>query len=269
MAFWTSSLQTLTSTFRHGRLWLLQFFGNALLLLAFVGFLHIPDAHVWQFIFSVIVMVLLVIAVPVLHGGTINYFLETEIEKKSAIKPPFRNALRHVLPLIIWMVVFYFLRALLDRLDDYQYSFPGYLRSEFPAWLRRIISEPAIRNLYICFVGFLRWVLLPGLLLPLALLCADKNFRGFLQLRAWKRMLCNLGYWIVLIIAALIGVYCTGKILDWTLNPRTATLGSEEIWLGFRLIVAYLLMIFSWLWVCAMLARARLKADSAAQKSAA
>ena len=132
-----------------------------------------------------------------------------------------------------------------------------------------MISEPAIRNLYICFIGFLRWVLLPGLLLPVALLCADKNFRGFIQLRAWSRMLRNVSYWVVLIIAALIGVYCNVKILGWTLNPKTASLGAEKVWLGFRLIVVYLLAIFSWLWVCAMLARSRLKADSGVQKSAA
>ena len=44
MAFWTSSLETLTSTFRHGRLWLAQFFGNLLLFAGIVGFLRLDVA---------------------------------------------------------------------------------------------------------------------------------------------------------------------------------------------------------------------------------
>jgi hypothetical protein len=45
----------------------------------------------------------------------------------------------------------------------------------------------------------------------------------------------------------------------------------EGIWLGFRLFIAYLLALFSWLWVCCMLARARFRPDppAASQRAAA
>jgi hypothetical protein len=65
-----------------------------------------------------------------------------------------------------------------------------------------------------------------------------------------------VAYWVVMIVAALIGAYLTDKILGWTLNPDTATLGGEKTWLAFRLLVAYLLALFSWFWVCAMLGHA-------------
>src|SRR5947208_9065452 len=117
MAFWTSSLETLTSTFRHGRLWLAQFFGNLLLFAGIVGFLRLDVATAWDVILNVLIGALVIVATAALHGGAMNYFLETAPGKKSALKPPFMNALKHVLPLIIWMAVFYFLRGLVDRLD--------------------------------------------------------------------------------------------------------------------------------------------------------
>src|SRR5947209_5662957 len=269
MSLWNSLRETLIATLRHRRLWLVQFFGNLLLMLWFVGFLRFPDASAWQVVMSGLMIVILIVAVAVLQGGALNYCLEAERNKTSALKPPFWNALKHVVPIVIVMVLFYFLRGLIDHLDDYQYSFPGYMRSEFPAWLRRIISEPAVRNTYGALVTFLRWIVLPGLFLPLVLLVADRNFRGFLQFRIWLRMLHNFSWWIVLVIAWFLGVYCTTYLLNWMLDPKTASLHGEEIWLALRLLLAYLLMLFSWLWTCVMLARARTKAEAVTQKPAA
>ena len=76
------------------------------------------------------------------------------------------------------------------------------------------------------------------------------------MLGEWGRTIRNWGYWIVLILAVLIGRYSVGKIMSWLLDPRTATLSGERTWLGFRLLIAYLLALFSWLWICAMLGRA-------------
>ena len=97
---------------------------------------------------------------------------------------------------------------------------------------------------------------MPGLLLPFGLLTAEEGFKGFILLREWGRIVRNWGYWIVLILAVLIGRYSVGKIMSWLLDPRTATLSGERVWLGFRMLVAYLLTLFSWLWICAMLGRA-------------
>jgi hypothetical protein len=250
-----------------GRLWLLHLIVNAVVLACFVGWLHIPESYWWQVMFTVLIAIVLAVTFLVLHAGTLNYFVEAR-ENRVALRPPFQRALQHLPAIIVWAVIYYFIHAQVIRLHDYQYEFPGYLRSEFPAWLRRLISEPTMDSIYESFVAFLHWVVLPGLLLPLALLCADRNFRGLISLRTWGRMLRNLSYWIVLILASLIGVWCTGKLLDWRLDPKTATLHGEEAWLVFRLIIVYPLIIFSWLWVCSMLGRARIRADAAVEKAA-
>jgi hypothetical protein len=103
----------------------------------------------------------------------------------------------------------------------------------------------------------LRWVVLAGLFLPFVLFSADRGFRGLIAFRDWWRTLTSLAYWIALSVAAIVGVYCVGKIMGWTLDPGTATLSAEKTSLVFRLLLAYLLGIFSWFLVCSALGRTR------------
>jgi hypothetical protein len=271
MTVWNSLRSTFVSALHHPRLWLLQFFGNAAIVIIFGLWLHIPDSHWWQLFFQFVIVLLLTVAALVLHGGTMNYYANLCGNKTAGLGQAFRNALKHVLAFAVFVVILHFLLHLVNHLDNYQYEFPGYLRSEFPAWLRRHISEDAMDELYTGFVAFLRWVLVPGLLLPLGLLCANIGFRGFLQFGRWWHGIRNLAYWIVVIVAAVIGVYCTSKLMEWTLQPEGPAVTKEGIWLGFRMLVAYLLALFSWLWVCAMLARAHFRPDppAASQKVAA
>lgn len=256
MNLWNSLSASFVSALRHPRLWLLQFFGNVIIALVFAAWLNFPDAHWWQLVFTLIVALLLVVAFVVLHGGTLNYLSDSCEDPHTSLSSALGKALRNAGAFTVLAILLCLVLWLVGRLDAYQYSFPGYLRSEFPAWLRRLISENGIDNLYLGFVNFLYWVVVPGLLLPFAMLCAKEGFRGFTMLREWGRIVRNWVYWIVLILAVLIGRYCVGKIMSWLLDPRTATLSSERVWLGFRMLFAYLLALFSWLWICAMMGRA-------------
>ena len=271
MTLWNSLRSTFVSALHHPRLWLLQFLGNVAIVLTFSAWLHIDVATWWQVFLNFLVGLLVIIAALLLHSATLNYFVDLYQNKTASLGPAFKNAMKHLPAFAIWTAILYFLLQFVSKLDNYQYELPGYLRSEFPAWLRRHVTENAMDDLYVGFVAFLRWVLVPGLLLPLGLLCANIGFGGFLKLRAWWSAVRNLAYWIVLFAAALIGIYCNTKLMSWTLNPGTATLTGEKVWLAFRLLVAYLLALFSWLWVCSMLARARFQPDppEASQKAAA
>ena len=257
MRLWKSVSAALVSALRHPGLWLLQLFGNVIVGLLFVWWLNIGVANWWEIFLNVVVALIVFFLALLLHGGTMNYCAEVTDDKSAKLRPAFKRALRNLLAFAIWAFILHFVHAL-RHMDNYQYSFPGYLRSEFPAWLRRHVSEEGVRSLYQGILFLLRWIVIPGLLLPLGLLCIQKGFRGFISFREWGRMLRNLPYWIVIVLAALIGVYCGGLIVsDWRLNPQTSTLGGEESFAAFRLFFAYLLAIFSWLWVCFMLAKAR------------
>lgn len=267
MTLWNSLRSSFVSALRHPWLWLLQFLGNVAIFLVFVFWLHIDVATRWQVFLNGLVGLIVIVAALLLHGGTLNYYsdLSQNKDKGAALFPAFKNALKHLPAFAIWVAILYFLLHFVARLDDYQYEFPGYLRSEFPAWLRRIFSENALDNIYTGFVACLRWIVVPGLLLPLASLCARSGFSGFLKFSLWRRPVQNLAYWIVLVVAALIGVYCTGRLMGWTLNPDRAAVTKEGIWLGFRLFIAYLLALLSWLWVCSMLARAQFRPEPPAE----
>jgi hypothetical protein len=271
MTFWNSLSTTFVSALRYPRLWILQFLGNAIIITVFILWLHIPDAYWWQLFFQAVIALALIVGLLVLHGGTMNYFTQVDGQNTAKFGTPFKQALKHLPAFVIFVAVFYVVLHFVDKLDDYQYEFPGYLRSEFPSWLRNHISEERMDNLYLGFIGLLRWVIVPGLFLPFGLMCAEFGFRAFTSLGAWRRTVSRFAYWVVFILAAFIGVYFTGKILNWLLNPLSATLGEEKTWLAVRMLVAYLLALFSWLWVCAMLAHSGRQPDppAAAQKVAA
>jgi hypothetical protein len=271
MTVWNSLRSSFVAALHHPWLWLLQFLGNIAIALVFVAWLRIDVANGWQVFLNFFLGVLVIMAALLLHGGTLDYHSEVAAERTATLVPALKNALRHMPAFAVSVAIFYLVLHFVDKLDNYEYTFPGYLRSEFPAWLRRHVTEQAMVNLYDGFVSLLRWVVVPGLLLPLWLQCASLGFRGFLQIRSWLHSLGNVAYWIVMIVGALVGVYCTSKLMNWRLHPAGAAVTKEGIWLAFRLLIAYLLALFGWLWICAALARAPFRPDppAAEQKAAA
>ena len=257
---WDSLRGVFVPSFANFRVWLLQFFGGMVIALALVGFLRTGET--WgQLILGGLLILMAVVGWLMLDGGTFNYYLDQQRSQTSRLRPAIVRALKHLLALAILAAVFFLLRMLIDRLDDYHYSVPGYLRSEFPVWLRRRVSEVRIQNLYDLFVFFVRWIVLPVLLLPLASLCADRGFRGFISLRTWMRMFLNRWFWGVVIVASILGVLIPTALLGWKLKPETATSTSEGIFLGFRMLIGYLLALAAWLMVCFTLARTRMRAE--------
>jgi len=255
---------TLVSTFHSGTLWLLQLLGNAGILVGFVGWLHMPVATWWWIVLNAILIAVLTIAFLVLQGGTLNYYFMLARDAAAVLRPGFQSAARHVLALGLWAVVFLVLWNFLSGLDQYFYTLPGYLRSEFPIWLRRLLSEDSLERALECLVNLLRWVVVPGLLLPFASLSADLGMRGLISFRAWARCLASLSYWITLMVAVLLSVYVGYLLMDWKPNPETSTLTGEKIHFGFRLLFSAILMVFSWLLTCSMLGRLRGGRETAA-----
>jgi hypothetical protein len=256
MIIWNDMRQTLVAAVRSRSFWPFQFFGNLTAFLLFVAFLHIGESRWYSIAFDFFVLLAAILLLLVLHAGTFEYFVGGP--KTGEIRPRpghvFLIALRHLPAVFLWAALYSLLFRLLSGLADYHYSLPGYAGSMMPASLRRIFGQTGLYTSYDVVVSAVQWIVLPGLLLPLGVLCAHGGFRGFLSFRAWLKMLRSASYWIVLVIASLIGVSFTDKLMDWKI---TGSVTAEEFWLGVRLFAAYLLAIGSWLWVCAMLGRRR------------
>ncbi|HEY6308981.1 MAG TPA: hypothetical protein VI488_21270 [Candidatus Angelobacter sp.] len=265
MARWSSLKDAFVLAVKNWRLWLLQLFGNAAIFLAFVWWLRFSDAHWWNLLFSFLLIVVIVAATLWLHGGTLNYFQSAHQDKVAKLPPAFKTALKHLAAIFVWALVFFLVRYWIGRLETYGITLPGYLRSEFPAWLRRMISESRLDSIYSGVLFLLRWLVLPGLLLPFALFSADKGFRGLIAFAAWRRTLRKLIYWLALVVAVILGVCCVEAIMGWKLDPKTATLQAEKTSLAFRLLFAYILGIFSWLLACSVLGSTRSVGQSTAQ----
>ena len=252
---------SLVGTLRHRRLWLVQFLGNPLLALLFAVWLLIPVAKAGNIVLNVFVVILIVVGAIKLHGGTLNYFRDCERDSGAPLKPALWRALRNVLAIALCIGVFYLLWLLMDRVDGYSDAVPAYLRSTMPAWLRRHVTLTFLTSAYAWMAFALRWLILPGLILPFAAAAADLGFRAFWRagFDRWVRAARCPSYWFSLAVAVLAGVLAAPAIIGWTPNFTTSTLRVESISLVVRMICAYELALWAWLLACYAVTRASIE----------
>jgi hypothetical protein len=243
--------------FRSGRLWLIQFFANPILLALFVAWLLIPVASNLHLVFNFVFALVLLGATLTLHAGTLSFFGDRRRSESARLWPAFRRALGHLIPVAICVAVFCLLWLLVGKLEVYQSSFPAYVRSTLPVSLRQQITLPVLDTLFSAVLFIARWMLAPGLLLPLLAQAADRGFRGFgpQGLSAWRKAMFSFGYWLVLLSAALLGVFATRKLMAWTPDFKTSTMHLEAVSLGVRLFFAYLFGLTSWMLTCSVVGR--------------
>ena len=245
--------------FRNGRLWLVQFFANPILFALFTAWLLIPVASNLHVVLNFFLVVMLLAATLTLHAGTLNCFSDSGLESNgiTPLWPSFPRAVRHLVPIAICLGVFCLLWLLTDNLEALRAAFPAYVRSTLPVFLRRHITLPTLDTLFSCFLFFIRWTFFPGLVLPFLAQAAGLGFRGFgpQGFTAWKRAVSSLAYWLVLLLAAVLGVLLTQVLMSWKPDFRTSTFRSEVISLGARLFFAYLFGLFAWMLTCSLVGR--------------
>jgi hypothetical protein len=142
-------------------------------------------------------------------------------------------------------------------LAGYHETFPTYVRSTLPAFIREHIPLGVLTGLFDVLVFLLQWVAVPGLLLPLTLRAADQGFRGFGRsgLKTWKTTIASVQYWSILAVAALLGVYGSDTLLGWRPSSESPTFAGETANLVLRMVLSYGLGLFSWMVVCSLVGR--------------
>lgn len=257
MARLETARDALAGSFGNRRLWLIQFLANPILFALFAAWLLIPEARTWQLVLSVLFGAGIVGSALVLHAGTLNYFCDHSRSKGALLKSAFGRALLHIAAIAVWVGIFYLIWRQVDRLDLYRDEVPTYIRSMLPAFLRRHITLGAMTGLFDGFIWGLRWIVTPGLLLPLASEAANRGFRGLRRagFSVWKGVIASLEYWIVVVLAAVAGVFVSPLIVNWTPRSPNSTLAGETVSVIGRLLVAYLLGLSSWMLACSMIGR--------------
>ena len=253
-----------TDCFRSPRLWLVQFFANVILFALLVAWLLVPVASNLHVLFNFLFAALLLVATLTLHSGTLNACFDRLRSAPALLWPAFRRALRHIFPIAICIAAFCLLWLLVNALGSLQTAFPPYVRSTLPVSLRRHISLHALDNLFSAALFVARWILAPGLLLPLLLQTSDLGFRGFARqgLSAWRKTIFTLFLLAGLLLAALLGVFAAQKLMAATPDFKTSTFHGEALSLAARLVVAYLLGLFSWILTCSVVGRCAVAAGT-------
>jgi hypothetical protein len=220
----------------------LQFVSLALLLLAGIGWTRIPEKHALQVFFTLLIPILLAAGFLMLQAATMRSFLRPLAQEQSAAPRQVRIAWGAA-TLLLWIAIAWLLWGALDRSDDRIELWSGYLNSKFGAGARaHIATEAHIAWLLNYVERALRWVILPGLLLPRMSSAAWGLGEppGKRVLRVWL----NWRWWPAVLVAALIGVAWPQSL--FAALPHGAV--SAQIWrVVLKLAASYLLVVASWL----------------------
>jgi hypothetical protein len=221
-----------------GRLFLSQWAGNFLLMLLAAGWLQIPDSHTWQFAFSMLSGVLLVVGFLWLYVATFRYL------RPCGLRPPWWLS---CLLLAGFIVIWWLLLQPIAAGRAHEALFAGYWNSQSPSWLRYHLGYSSLvawqERIYDCVQ-----YLLAGLLLPLAVETCACGVAGF---RRATRVYRHWFYWLSVLICGFGASVITWALADWT--PDAGLIGQTVSILG-RLGIAYSVDILLWCFVLALIA---------------
>jgi|SRR5579883_98546 hypothetical protein len=225
--------------FHTGVFWL-QWIGNLLLILPCFAWLQIPDSHVWQFAFSIVSAIVLIVAFLWLYSHTFR-----SLYKAGTAAPVWQRWL----VLIIVILVGYLLLQGLGVLRSHESLYAGYWNSKLSAGMRTFFTFPRLVSWQDHFYDFLQW-LFAALLLPMAFVGAGLGLHN----ERWKetgRVYRRIGYWVFALAAAFVGTWLTALLVGWKPTGKPA---AEIVSVLLRVGMAYTLDIILWVLVLGVVA---------------
>jgi hypothetical protein len=224
------------------KLWLLNLVGNATLLNTAYYWLLMPDAHGWQVALSALDAAVIIFFGVWLRAGTFAYFRVAEFRDHARVWRAFRHGLRHMIALAAWAVFMLAAELLLIRIRRYAPQFGVWFWQKAPSFLRfgspRQVSHAADWLLW-----FLIWVLVPAVWLPIATTVAAAGF-GLKRMTRSLRVLRRPAYWLWFCGLMLVGAYVPYRLVWWI--PDLSDLSKQAWSMGFRFLLAYVILISAW-----------------------
>jgi hypothetical protein len=243
-----SMFKNLFARLSRARVWVAAQFGLTLLLIfAGIAWTRLPDKHIWQVALSLLIPLLLAICALELEAGTVRAFADNEGKRVKLVWG--------AITLLAWLAVGAALWVLLDWCDDQIPLWAGYLNSKASAHARAVVfTYPHIVRWLTTAEWILRWIVLPGKLIPLGAASAQWGWR--LPVRRLFRLLLSWPWWLGVALASLLGVLLPSRL--FTGLPQGAV--SAQVWaVVLKLAAAYLLAVGSWVlllgWVATLLGR--------------
>jgi hypothetical protein len=221
------------------KLWWLNLFGNAALVAAFYFWLLLPDAHGWQVAGSGVLALIVIFFGVWLRGGSFAYFRLSEFREHAAVWPAFRQALHHLIALVIWVVPLAAAELWLFSMRRYAPQFGVWWWQKVPAL--RLGSPRAVYHVANA-VLLMVMAILVAVWIPAATTVAALGFKGNIA-RAWH-VLARVKYWLWFILLAIVGVYLSYRLVWWI--PDAGSLSKQAWSAGVRFFFAYIVVICAW-----------------------
>ena len=232
----TAVLHGALSRFRFS-LVALQGAGNLLALLLAAAWLQIPDSHAWQFAFSMISAVVLVVGFCWLQVLTFS-----RVRPISQPATPWLRILGFALVAMLWYLLAQWISSGSNSIPDYAYLW----NSKLSPGMRITFSQARIMiALNILLDGIIGAI--TALLLPIAIALSSEG----LVHPSWKdatRPYRRILYWIAVFLFWIIATQLTTALVSWM--PGKGVSG-QVISVAVRLAIAYTTDILLW---CLLLA---------------
>ena len=169
-----------------------------------VLWLQIPDSHVWEFVFSILLACGLLVAFFWFYSGVFKRMLKPAKEE--------RWWLQWIL-LAAVVIAWWLLKMPIDRLVEHRGLYAGYWTSRLPhglRWLRTYEHLVLLQD----WIYFSLRLVVTGLLLPVAVVVGASRLRDGAGriFGVWSRW----WYWVAALGCGWIAFAVSGKLMDWT-----------------------------------------------------
>lgn len=216
-----------------------QYWLTLLLILIGVAWTRLPDRYWWQVILTLLIPALLIVALLALEAATMR-----ALAGSDSIHVNFAWG---AATLLVWAAIYAVLWNILNWYDDQILTWASYLNSRAPAGASAtFLTYNHIQSWLTIVEWILRWIIIPGKLIPCAIASAQCGWR--LPWRKLARFMLNWRWWPAVIVAALLAVEWPSHFYDAI--PQGSV--SHQVWtVLLKLAAAYLLAITCWVMLLA------------------
>lgn len=232
-----------------------QYWATLLLIAAGIAWTRLPDRHWWQVLLSLLIPALLIAALLALEAGTMRSFCGGDSKR---VRLAWGAA-----TLVVWAAVYAVIWIFLNWCDNQIPAWASYLNSRASAGARAsFFTYNHIQSWLTLAEWTLRWIIVPGKLIPCAIASAQSGWR--LPWRRLIRFMLNWRWWPAVIVAALAAVEWPSHFYNGI--PQGPV--SHQVWtVLFKLAANDLLAITSWIlllaWAAVLIAPRTQPADDA------
>ncbi len=231
------------------RIWLLNFFGNAILLVGAYAWLSIGDANAAQLAGTFIYGVWIAFLALWLYAGTFVWF---SVTPQDRIRAAFARALGTLAPFALVVVAAAVTYWLFTRAEDRLYNAAASAASWLTLKLRHPVKPVTLVHAFRWILRVLEWCGAPLILVPIASNVAERNWNGFdaerftaLHRRRWYALACP-----ALLIAAL---FLPWLLVHWVPPVNGFALQTLSVLLRFGTALA--IFVTAWLGLARVTAR--------------